>query len=386
MNSQDVLAYLQAQLPQMVDDVRELVAIDSGSYCKEGVDRIGEICARRLADLGFSVKTIKQENFGNHLIARRQGTVPLSVLLIGHLDTVFPAGSAAQIPFNIIDGLATGAGVLDMKSCLVAMGYALEALDALQVEKLPSLTVLLIGDEEIGSVTARELITEEGKRADYALVVEGARANGALVVERKGTGFLDLQAHGRAAHAGNEPEVGRSAIDEIAAKILKLRTLQDLASGTTVTVGQMGGGTARNVVAEDAWARVDLRFRTPVAQKELFASIEKVLAKPEHEGITLTYNLVMNRPPLTQVPGSEKLQEIAAKIMAELAIPFRTAIAGGASDGNFTAAVGTPTLDGLGPVGGMMCSPEEYLEIASLPERTAVQAMFLVRLAEDVGS
>ncbi len=385
MNSQEVLEHLRKQLPQMVDDVRKMVAIDSGSYCKAGVDQIGEICAQCLDDLDFSVETIQQENFGNHLIARRQGNVPLSVLLIGHLDTVFPAGSAAEIPFQINDGLATGAGVLDMKSCLVAMGYALKALRDLGAERLPNITVLLIGDEEIGSVTARELIIAEGEKADYALVIEGARANGAVVIERKGTGFLDIQARGRAAHAGNEPEVGRSAIDEIAAKILKLRGLQDLETGTTVTVGQMGGGTARNVVAEEAWAKVDLRFRTSQAQRALFAGIEKLMEKPEQDGVTLTYNLVLNRPPLTQVQGSEKLLHLTEEIMGELAIPFRTAVAGGASDGNFTASVGTPTLDGLGPVGGMMCSPEEYLEIASLPERATVQALLLARLA-DAGS
>ena len=382
MNSQEVLEYLQKQLPRMIDDTRQLVGIDSGSYCKDGVDQVGEIMSARLTELGFCVETIAQERFGNHLVAQRAGSAPVSVLLIGHLDTVFPAGSAAQIPFQMVDGKATGAGVLDMKSCLVAMGYALEALRALHADNLPALTVLLIGDEEIGSVTARELIIREGQKADYALVVEGARANGALVLERKGTGFLDVQARGRAAHAGNEPEVGRSAIDEIAEKVLKLRKLQDLEAGTTVTVGQMGGGTARNVVAEEAWAKVDLRFRTPQAQQDLFAAIETLLAEPEGDGIDLTYNLVLNRPPLTQVPGSEKLAEIARQVMDELRIPFRTAVAGGASDGNFTAAAGTPTLDGLGPVGGMMCSPEEYLEINSMPERATLQAMLLAKLAE----
>ena len=142
------------------------------------------------------------------------------------------------------------------------------------------------------------------------------------------------------------------------------------------------GGTARNVVAEEAWAKVDLRFRTPQAQQDLFAAIETLLAEPEGDGIDLTYNLVLNRPPLTQVPGSEKLAEIARQVMDELRIPFRTAVAGGASDGNFTAAAGTPTLDGLGPVGGMMCSPEEYLEINSMPERATLQAMLLAKLAE----
>jgi glutamate carboxypeptidase len=326
---------------------------------------------------------VVQEQFGNHLIARRAGTVPLSLLLIGHLDTVFPAGSAKSIPFTIEGERAYGAGVLDMKSCLVATVHALKAIEALQGKKTPDITVLLIGDEEIGSETARELIIAEGKKADYALVIEGARANGAVVVERKGTGFLDLTAKGRAAHAGNEPEVGRSAVDEIAGKILKLRQLQDLKAGTTVTAGQMGGGTVRNVVAEEAWAKIDLRFRTLQAQQDLFASIEEILQESEVEGVQLEYTLKMNRPPLTRVPGSEKLEHLTETAMNELGIAYRTAIAGGASDGNFTAAAGTPTLDGLGPVGGMMCSPEEYLDIPSLPERAAVQALLITRLAEN---
>ncbi len=383
MEAKKALEFLKNHADDMVHDVAELVAIDSGSYCKEGIDRIGDMVAEKLSGLGFSVETVVQERFGNHRIARREGTVPLSVLLIGHLDTVFPAGSAASIPFTVDGDRATGAGVLDMKSCLVATIYALKAIDVLHQGAIPKITVLLIGDEEIGSETARDLIIREGKEADYALVIEGARANGAVVVERKGTGFLDLMAKGRAAHAGNEPEVGRSAVDEIAAKILKLRQLQDLETGTTVTAGQMGGGTARNVVAEEAWAKIDLRFRTMEAQKQLFESIETILAKSDVEGVQLEYNLIFNRPPLNRVSGSERLEQLTEEVMTELGIPYRTAVAGGASDGNFTAAAGTPTLDGLGPVGGMMCSPEEYLDIHSLPERAAVQALLITRLAEN---
>jgi len=269
-----------------------------------------------------------------------------------------------------------------MKSCLVSMIYALKALEQLSFPAVPDITVLLVGDEEIGSVSARELIITEGKKADYCLVLEGARANGAVVTERKGTGFLNLFAKGRAAHAGNEPEIGRSAIDEVASKILKLRQLQDLEKGTTVTVGQMGGGTVRNVVAEEAWAKVDLRFRTQEAQRLLFEGIEKTLMAPDIDGVELRYELVLNRPPLTKVPGSERLEALTEAIMTELGIPYLTASAGGASDGNFTAATGTPTLDGLGPVGGMMCSPEEYLEVSSLPERAAVQTLLISRLTE----
>lgn len=220
----------------------------------------------------------------------------------------------------------------------------------------------------------------EGKKADWALVIEGARANGAIVIERKGTGFLDIWVKGRAAHAGNEPEVGRSAIEALACIILELKALNDFAAGTTVTVGEFCGGTARNVVAEDASAKVDLRFRTKEAADRLFEKIRLILDQSEFDGIDIRYDLIFNRPPLVQVPGSECLMQIVKDVMMELGIEFKTAIAGGASDGNFVSDLGVPTIDGLGPVGGMMCSPEEYLDVASLTQRCSMLALIIKQI------
>jgi glutamate carboxypeptidase len=382
MKGSELKAYLDGQETEMLQLLRDLVNIDSGTYCKAGIDAVGGIMASKLAKLGFATETVLQAESGNHVLARRPGNSGKKLLLLAHLDTVFPAGWAARNPFQIRNGRATGPGVLDMKSCLVAALYALQALAAVGNGQLPEICLLMVGDEELGSVTARSLIEAEGRKADWVLVVEAARVNGAVVTERKGIGYLDISARGRAAHAGIEPEVGRNAIEELAMKIVKLRQLNDFAAGTTVTIGQIAGGEARNVVAEEAEVKVDLRFRTEAAARNLFAAIEAVLASPEIPGVQLNYTLKLNRPPLVQVPGSEVLLAVTATASAELGIPLTTAVTGGGSDGNFTAALGIPTLDGLGPVGGYMCTPEEYLEIGSLTERTARLALIIARLGE----
>ncbi len=382
MTGEKLKQYLLGKQPEMLALLETMVNIDSGSYCKEGVDAVGRIMAERLEELGFTAETSVQASTGNHVIARRQGTSGKRLLLIAHLDTVFPAGSAQKNPFRVVDGRAYGPGVLDMKSCLLGALYAIESLQATGADPLPAITLLMVGDEEIGSATARDIIHAEGKKADWALVVEAARANGAIVTERKGNGFLDLTAIGRAAHAGIEPQAGINAIEELALKIVRLRKLNDFAAGTTVTLGLMSGGEARNVVAAEATAKIDLRFRTSEAAKTLFADIEAILAEPELPGIKLEYNLHFNRPPLLPVPGSETLLAITAAASEELGIPLLTAATGGVTDGNFTSALGVPTLDGLGPVGGCMCSPDEYLEVATWPDRTARLALIIAKLGK----
>jgi glutamate carboxypeptidase len=239
------------------------------------------------------------------------------------------------------------------------------------VDHVPEVTVLMSGDEEAGSHAVQERIIEEGRKADWCIVTEGARENGAIVIERKGNSYFHVRASGRAAHAGIEPEKGRNAIEELALKIVKLRALNDFDRGSTVTIGTINGGENRIVVAESAEMDIDLRYRTKEDGEMLIRQVRDILEQVEIHGVRTEYTFTRNRPPLVQVEGSAQLQRLAKEASQELGIPYLTAVTGGVSDGNFVADIGTPTIDGLGPVGGMMCSPEEYLCLDSMTERIA---------------
>jgi glutamate carboxypeptidase len=371
--------YLEAHHLDMLALLKELVSIDSGSYCKPGVDRMAALLSKEYEALGFETLIKEHADCGNGLVVSRPGG-DVEVLLIGHLDTVFLEGSAAANPFRIENGFAYGPGVLDQKSCLVGALFALKALIAVCPDELPTITVVMSGDEEIGSFHMREVFEDYGRLCDWAIVIEPAREHGEIVIERKGGGGLTIRATGRAAHAGIEPEIGRNAIEELALKIARLRKLNDFECGTTVTVGRISGGEARNVVARQAEVDIDLRFTTPQRGEALFSAIRDILAAPEIDGVALDYDLVLYRQPLTQVPGVEKLHRIVREAGDELGIEYKTAKTGGLSDGNFTAAIGVPTVDGLGPVGGLMCSPDEYLEVDTMVPRAARLAAVLHKL------
>ena len=364
MLSNDIKSYLDTYYEEMLKLLERLVNIDSGSACKEGIDRVASIMAREYEKEGFEVEILEHGNCGNAVIARKSGTDPEydgsqspktgnsrnhgKVLMICHLDTAFPEGAAKANPFTIKGNIATGPGVVDMKACLVGCLYALKALYALGVR-----------------------IIEEGRKADWCIVTEGARENGAIVIERKGNSYFHVRASGRAAHAGIEPEKGRNAIEELALKIVKLRALNDFDRGSTVTIGTINGGENRIVVAESAEMDIDLRYRTKEDGEMLIRQVRDILEQAEIHGVRTEYTFTRNRPPLVQVEGSAQLQRLVEEASQELGIPYLTAVTGGVSDGNFVADIGTPTIDGLGPVGGMMCSPEEYLCLDSMTERIA---------------
>ena len=387
MLSKDIKSYLDTNYDEMLKLLERLVNIDSGSACKEGIDRVASIMAQEYIKEGFQVEILEHENCGNAVIARKSGTGPENngsqspktgnsrnhgkVLMICHLDTAFPEGAAKANPFTIKGNIATGPGVVDMKACLVGCLYAFKALYALGVDHVPEVAVLMSGDEEAGSHAVQERIIEEGREADWCIVTEGARENGAIVIERKGNCYFHVHASGRAAHAGIEPEKGRNAIEELALKIVKLRALNDFDKGSTVTIGTIKGGENRIVVAESAAPPPPPPHRTKEDGEMLIRRVRDILEQVEIDGVHTEYTFTRNRPPLVQVEGSAMLQGLVKEASQELGIPYLTAVTGGVSDGNFVADIGTPTIDGLGPVGGMMCSPEEYLCLDSMTERIA---------------
>lgn len=369
--------YLQPRLHEMLSLLENMVNRNTSSDYKPGIDELGSFIAGEYRKLGYETETLGHSDCGNGLIARRPGNGK-NVLLICHLDSVFSNGTDDIKSFHVEGNRAFGNGVLDMKACIVGSLYALKALDALQIPDMPGISVLFSGDEEKGSLAVLEAIRTEGRRSQYCLVTEGSRPGRAVVVQRKGNAYATVFAHGRAAHAGNEPEKGRNAVLELAHKAAQLDALNDPGKGTTVTVSRLCGGANRILVAENAFMDVDMRFYTMEEWKKVRTAFEEIVSRPKIDGVSLKYDLVFNRPPMAEAAG--ELPEIIREASRELGMDYLTVRPGGVSDGNFVSALGVPTIDGLGPCGGMMCSPEEYLEIDSMVPCAARLAAVIAKL------
>ena len=352
-----------------------MVNMDSPSVDKSLVDRFSRFVGSQFEAGGGHVEYVPVERFGDHLIVRFDGGSKERVLLLGHTDTVFPAGEAARRPFRIdANQRATGPGVFDMKAGIVLMWLALKALGT----PPRPITVLLTSDEELGSPSSRELIEKEAALACAVLVLEPSLPGGALKTARKGVGRFTIKATGRAAHAGIDPERGINAIEEIAHQVLKLQRLSDPARGTTVTVGIVQGGTRVNVVPAEAAVEVDVRIANMEEAARITGTIRGL--QPHLGGATLQIRGGINRPPMERTSDTARLFTLAKEIAAERGIVLEEGATGGGSDGNFTSAMGIPTLDGLGPIGGGAHSLDEFVEVGSLEERAALIAGLIERI------
>ena len=368
MPMKDLLETLRRNMPETLSLLEAVVNMDSPTVDKPLVDRLVRYLGTRFQTLGGSVEYIPAERFGDHLVARFDGASKSRLLILGHTDTVFPAGEVDRRPFKIENDRATGPGVFDMKAGITLIWAALRASGPLP----RPVTVLLTSDEEMGSPSSRELIEREAGAASAVLVLEPSLPGGGIKTSRKGVGRFTVMASGRAAHAGIDPSRGINAIEEIAHQIVLLQGMSDGARGTTVTVGVVQGGTRVNVVPAEAAVEIDVR----ITSNEEAARITELIRalRPRLPGATLHIRGGINRPPMERTSDTGRLFEIARKIGEELGIRIEEGSTGGASDGNFTAAMGIPTLDGLGPIGDGAHSLEEYVEIASLPERAALIA------------
>jgi glutamate carboxypeptidase len=383
---------LDDELPAYLEDLATLVNVDCGSYTKAGVDRVGRWTARFLERLGATVETRPDATLGDTVIGtfdgRRGGP---RALLIGHLDTVFPEGTVQARPFRIEAGIARGPGVTDMKSGLLAGLYALLALRALgtdeedEVADLPFERLVFVAnpDEEIGSPSSSPHIRELALEADVCFVLECARANGDIVSARKGTVDLRLTVKGRAAHAGVEPEKGRSALLEAAHQTIALQALNGRWPGVTVNVGVIRGGIRPNVVPEEAVLEVDLRATTREDLQSAEAAVQGLATAPTVPDVTVGVEEMGRHWPMERLERSGRLVDHAVAIAARLDFPLADCATGGASDANTTAGLGIPTLDGLGPIGGNDHSPAEYLEVDSIVPRTTLFAALLLAVARD---
>ena len=380
-------AAVAARYERFIDDLASLVNVDCGSYTPDGVNQVADAVSEFLTELGASVERIPhrpettERQLGDLVIGRIAGTGP-RLLLIGHMDTVFEPGTAAQRPFRVDGERATGPGVSDMKGGLLAGLHALAALHAIDLR--PSVTFVANPDEEIGSPFSTPHIRRLAGEHDAALVLECARANGDIVSARKGIADYEILITGRAAHAGVEPEKGRSAIVEAAHQVLALQGLNGRWPSVTVNAGVIEGGTRPNVVAASCRMELDLRASSTAEFEVAAAEVEAIVMHPTLEGVTTRLRQAAFHAPMERTPGNARLAALATSIAAELGFELRDALTGGASDANTTTAAGLPTLDGLGPIGGDDHSADEWLDLSSVVPRTTLLATLIERSAEAI--
>jgi len=374
--------HLSALQPAMVEALRELVEYQSPSTDKPLLDALAQRLQERYQRLGAEAITFANATHGDHVCAAfatdHDSPTTQPGLLLGHFDTVWPVGTLAARPFHIHDGKAWGPGVFDMKAGIVVAEFALRAIGDLGLRFPRPVVVLMTSDEEIGSPTSRPLIEEHARHAEYVLVLEPPLPDGALKTARKGVGHFILEIEGRAAHAGVEPEKGISAVEELAHQVLHLHSLSDPSQGTTVNVGVIRGGTRSNVVAAHAQLEVDARAWTTVEAERIEGTILR--SSPLTPGATLRVEGGFNRPPMERSPAIAALFQRAQRIGCELGIELQEGRTGGGSDANFSAALGVPTLDGLGALGDGAHAEHEHIYIDSLPTRAALLAALLLRL------
>ena len=377
----DSFTLLEPKQSTMVDELAKYVSTESGSYDIAGVNRVGEQLSQAFRDHGFSLDRITETDCGDHIIARRPGRGKTRLLVLMHLDTVWPPGTLAENPFRVEDGRAYGPGVLDMKGGWVVLLGALRALEQLTWDDLAELNVFMTADEELGSPTAREHIAHLARQADGVLVMEAARPGGDLCIQRSMVGTVSFDVTGRTAHTIYADEQAASAIEEIAQKTVALNALRDPGRGVLVNVGTITGGSAQQVIPDRASIGIDLRAPTKELGDELLGQVEEIASRQYVPGTTTSLRGGISRPAFEASSGTLTLLELAQECGRELGLQLEGVSSRGGSDGNFTGALGIPTLDGLGPEGANSCSRYEYVLVDSLPRRSALLAGIIAGLA-----
>jgi glutamate carboxypeptidase len=336
--------------------LKRLVETESPSHDKAAVDRVGEIVAEQALRSGATVEIIQNAETGDHVLSR-WGNGRDGILLLCHMDTVFPLSTLAKMPYREADGKIFGPGVLDMKAGIVLSLAAIEEAQKSRMER--PVTLLCTSDEEIGSHTSRELIESLAKGSALVLVLEAALLDGSLKTWRKGSGEFDVRVKGRAAHAGGDHEKGRNAIEEMAHQVIAIQKLTDYSRGTTLNVGVIHGGTVSNVVPEEAVIEVDVRIMQPSEWERLEGAMKKL--EPVLDGTSIEITGRLNRPPMPFDATMNATFEKARSIAAAIGIDLTAGGTGGVSDANFVAPLGIPVLDGMGAVGEGYHSEREYI-------------------------
>jgi glutamate carboxypeptidase len=373
------LRHLESQQDAMVQTIRELVEMESPSDDKAAADRLGAVLAEKFSALGGGAHFHRTEEFGNHLqvdFPGRENTKP--VLLLGHFDTVYPLGTLETMLCGIAGDRLHGPGVLDMKSGIALMLYAIEALQAWHAGLPRPATVFLVSDEEVGSRSSRAITEALARESSAVLVLEPAAGlRGAVKTARKGVGEYSLKVKGVAAHAGLDPGKGHSAILELARQIAAVAKLNNLEQGLSVNTGVIHGGTRGNVVAAEAEAVIDVRIKSARQAAGMDRKLRSL--KPFDKHCQLEIEGGINRLPMERTAGVAALYKTAKEIAGQLKWKLDEAAVGGGSDGNFTAGIGIPTLDGMGGVGEGAHAVHEYIVIPELPCRALLLAGMIER-------
>lgn len=378
-----IVNFLETRRQDYLAELTTLAALDSSSFDKEDVNHVVDWLEQRLVALGFMVERHPQAKAGDNLLAVRRGQGTGRVLLVGHSDTVFPHGTAAQRPVTYQGDKLLGPGTCDMKAGLLTGIYAIEALDALGFDDYEQIGCLIVSDEEIDERPSIPLIQATCRQYDAVLTLEAARENGDIVTARKGVRSFAAQAHGRAAHSGVEPEKGRNAILAMAHHIIALQKLNDPARGISVNVGVTEGGRLRNIVPDYAAIRFEARAFTQDDLNSVTEAILGVFEQAPVPDVRFEVAYEQTSPPMPRTEAVARLEALAIKNAAALGFDLKGASTGGAADAAFAAGEGVPALDGLGPVGGLDHGPDEYILVSSIVPRTALLAYLMMDIARD---
>ena len=380
----DFLSLISADLPNYLRDLETLVNIDCGTHNKAGVDAVARVVRERFREFGAEVIDLPQEKYGDMLYARWRGKGAARIVMIGHMDTVYSDGSAAQFPFHRRGTHLMGPGVNDMKSGLLAGIYAARAVAQSGLNQFVEIGMFCNSEEEVGSPVSRESYPHYTRGADAALILEPARESGAIVSARKGVGTYRLTVRGKSAHAGVEPDKGANAILALARYTDALHALNGWRPGLTLNVGVVRGGTRPNVVADLAEAEIDVRIALAADAAPLEQAMREVLAREVVPGTTAELTGGVSNPPMEKTLASARLVALAKDAARELGFEIEDVATGGGSDGNYTAALGVPTLDGLGPIGGKSHNAmEEWADEKSILPRAAMLAKLIAKIAEE---
>jgi glutamate carboxypeptidase len=392
MQKHHFVVHAEQMMAALLADLETLVNIDSGTYTKEGIDQVVLYLQSRFRALGFTTTIYEQQEYGNHLVVKHTGRVSDGprILLIGHTDTVFPAGEVAQRPFQRceMDGrqIASGPGILDMKSGLLMGLYALQILRQAGEEGYQSITMVCNSDEEIGSPSSRSLICDIAAQSDAVIVLEPGRQLNTIVSSRRGVGVYRVEAYGVSAHAGVNPQFGRNAIVELAHQIINLHalnnTINNTVPGATVNVGVIQGGERTNIVPDYAYCDIDVRVSNKQVLEALEDAMQASVQKTVFDGTKVILSGGIRSLPFEKTAGSAKLVALARQAAQELGIELVDVGSGGGSDANTTAGMGIPTVDGLGAGGAHAHNPGEYIELDYLPTRIALIAGLIQQICQ----
>ncbi len=374
-------AFIQNCYKPFLQDLQTLVNVDCGTHNKAGVDWVGDWVGERCAAWGWAVERIPQGEYGDLWKASIQGQGDGRLMILGHLDTVYPDGTAAARPIRFEGEKLLGPGVCDMKGGLLVGMYALRALQQAGFAGFEEITFFFNSEEEIGSPVSEPVYLAEVVKADAALVLEAARANGNIVSARKGSGTYRMYVTGQEAHAGVEPEKGINAVVELCQRVPALQSLNGIAPGVTVNATMIGGGTAANVIPDGAWVALDVRAVDQEGAHAVHQALTELAGRPSIiPGAQVRLEGAFRFPPMERTPAVAFLAGLALEEAAAQGIQVGESATGGASDACPISAAGVPVLDGLGPVGGLDHSPDEYILPASILPRTALLAGLIRRV------